>query len=347
VSLEDALPADVVGQMEALKRLLEKSEDKTAWPNSLGREVSDGEVVWQAMPVVIQEGRGLSKPTVRIPKDFVWGPIKPEIMERLSGGTFSKELHQAEDGGEHDIADPGSAAPGFHFRDWQDWQDTACPSETKHVECAAELKAADEDEEEGVFEGLASTFGNVDLVGDIIKRGAFKGSLAERPPGKVKMLLGHNAGGIPIGVWESIKETRQGLAVKGRLLLKIGQAADVFEAMKAGVMDSLSIGFRTLEEDFDKEGRRLIKAVDLLEISVVNFPANPKAQITSVKQIDVSPEDITCKRDLENVLRDAGFSKALTGYLVAGWEPPARRDAEGEELVAEIKRLIETITPAT
>jgi uncharacterized protein len=220
-------------------------------------------------------------------------------------------------------------------------------AETKHIEFAAELKA-DEDEEEGVFEGLASTFGNVDLVGDIIKRGAFKGSLADRPAEKVKMLLGHDAGGIPIGVWDSIKETRQGLSVKGRLLLKIQQAADVFEAMKAGVMDSLSIGFRTLEEDFDKQGRRIIKAVDLLEISVVNFPANPKAQITSVKDFlqRVGPEDIACKRDLENVLRDAGFSKSLAGYIVAGWEPPARRDAEGNELAAAIENLIRTIRPA-
>ncbi len=74
----------------------------------------------------------------------------------------------------------------------------------------------DDGSEAGVFEGLASTFGDQDMMGDVIERGAFARSVAR--PEQIKMLWQHDARS-PIGVWERIAETPAGLAVKGRLIL--------------------------------------------------------------------------------------------------------------------------------
>ena len=43
-------------------------------------------------------------------------------------------------------------------------------------------------EDNGIFEGYASTFGNVDKGNDIVVNGAFKKSLRRRPYNKVKLL---------------------------------------------------------------------------------------------------------------------------------------------------------------
>ena len=49
--------------------------------------------------------------------------------------------------------------------------------------------------------------------------------------------------------------------------------------MQQGALDSFSIGFLSKEAAFNKLGYREIKSLDLLEISIVTFPANPSAQI--------------------------------------------------------------------
>lgn len=211
--------------------------------------------------------------------------------------------------------------------------------QTKRMDFEAEIKA--EEGETGVFSGMASTFGNKDLVGDIIERGAFTKSLKRRSAEKIKMLWQHMAD-EPIGVWESMEETDRGLKVKGRLLVDqmVPLADKAFSLMRAKAIDALSIGFRIPDggATFDREKNiRRIHEIDLLEVSAVTFPANPRARIGAVKTF--SPDDIRTKRQLENVLRDAGFSRATAAYVATHWQEPARRDAEGEgrdELIAVI-----------
>ena len=54
--------------------------------------------------------------------------------------------------------------------------------------------------------------------------------------------------------------------------------------MAAGAMDGLSIGYKTVKADFDRaKGARLLKELDLGEISVVTFPMNPRATVSAVK----------------------------------------------------------------
>ena len=152
-----------------------------------------------------------------------------------------------------------------------------------------ELKAlstlrTDDGAELGVFEGLASTFGAPDLSGDVIEPGAFRASL-QRPRG-VKMLWQHDPR-APIGVWDRIAETGAGLSVKGRLVLDVQQAREALALLRAGALDALSIGFSVPKGGwtFDRDTAvRRLNRIDLWEISVVTFPANPEARIARVKE---------------------------------------------------------------
>jgi hypothetical protein len=144
-----------------------------------------------------------------------------------------------------------------------------------------ELKLAS-DGEEAVIEGYGSTF-DVDRVRDRVAPGAFTKSLATRPAAKVKMLWNHNPD-EPIGVWTSITEDAKGLKVKGRLITETARGREVHALLKAGAVEGLSIGFITKTDEYDRTQKvRTIKEADLYEISVVAFPANEAATLTSIK----------------------------------------------------------------
>ncbi len=222
------------------------------------------------------------------------------------------------------------------------------PGAPEHLDVPFELKAVetvtqDDGVEVGVFEGLASTFGNRDMMGDLVEPGAFSAALAR--PGTIKMLWQHDAR-APIGVWERIRETAAGLEVKGRLVLEVQQARETLALLKAGAVDALSIGFSVLRggAEFDRErSLRRIKAVDLWEISVVTFPANPKALVARIKALEHSAT-LPTEREFERLLmRDAGLSRSQARtVLTAGYKALlTTRDAGGglDELVASVKRV--------
>jgi hypothetical protein len=77
-----------------------------------------------------------------------------------------------------------------------------------------------------------------------------------------------------------------------------------------------------------EEPRRTLKKVDLMEVSIVTMPANPKARVTQVKSGSI--------REFEAFLRDAGgFSAAQAKAIAAsGFKSiEAMRDAgDGQEL---------------
>ena len=196
---------------------------------------------------------------------------------------------------------------------------------TTNTEKKFQLLDLKEVSEEGVFEGYASKFGDRDQGGDTVMKGAFKNSLSQRKAKGVKMLWQHDPS-HPIGVWDEIKEDATGLFVRGRLLTTVQKAKETYELMKAGVIDGLSIGYRTIKSlRDDVTGFRQLKEVDLWEISLVTFPMLTSATVTSVKG------DWT-KREVERVLRDAGMPNAMAVKLIAGGYDAAnsggQRDAD-------------------
>ncbi len=134
--------------------------------------------------------------------------------------------------------------------------------------------------ESGVFEGYASLFDVEDTGRDIVLPGAFRDTLRARGAAGVKLLYQHDAG-QPIGVWQSISEDARGLKVRGRLMLEVARAREVWALMRGGALDGLSIGFRAVKGRREaRSGLRRLAAVDLWEISLVTFPMQPGARVT-------------------------------------------------------------------
>lgn len=170
---------------------------------------------------------------------------------------------------------------------------------------------------EGEFEGYGAVFNNVDLTGDKILPGAFANTLKEKNVGEIKMLYQHDPS-LPVGRWTEMSEDKHGLFVKGQILTTIARGAEMLELLKAGVVDGLSIGFRTVKSMWeDGTDFRQLVDLDLWEISIVTFPANTKARVDAVKMT---------LREAEHVLREGGmpsdFAKLVAKY---GFEEAQRR----------------------
>jgi HK97 family phage prohead protease len=203
----------------------------------------------------------------------------------------------------------------------------------------AELKASSD----GGWEiwGFASTYGgNPDSYGDVVVHGAFRESLGKR---KTKLLYQHQE---PIGRELELREEKHGL-YGGWRISATRAGTDARTLAMDGVLDSLSIGFRTLEDEYRDDGVRLLKQAELYEVSIVAFPANENARITSVKT------DVPFKALLEQV---TPFYKDIPRAVEALWERRAteRREpteahvlaldeaiAEAEAYTARLKRLRE------
>lgn len=190
----------------------------------------------------------------------------------------------------------------------------------------------------GVFTGYASTFGNVDAVGDVILPGAFSESLSNRQR-PVRMRWNHK--GPVIGKWTKLEEDGKGLYVEGELTPGHSIADDVYAGLKHGSLDALSIGYRVPSGGAAKEGRvRNLKRLDLVEISVVEDPANLSALVGDVKQW---LDEVTSLKDMEDGLREAfRISRADACALVSRIKSMAHgeRDAEMKR-AAEIKALFQ------
>lgn len=131
----------------------------------------------------------------------------------------------------------------------------------------------------GLVEGYASLFGRIDMGRDRVLAGAFRRSLARRGAAGVKMLWQHDPG-RPIGRWTDIAEDGVGLRVKGRLIAEVAQGREALALVRAGVLDGLSIGFRTVRARREATtGVRELVEIDLWEVSLVTFPQMPGARL--------------------------------------------------------------------
>ncbi len=166
-----------------------------------------------------------------------------------------------------------------------------------------EAKQADEAD---TFEGLASIFNNIDAVGEIVARGAFLESLPTFLENGFIAGLNHDWN-RPIGRPIAAVERSDGLYIKARLS-DTEHGREIQTLLRDGVILHLSIGFRVLQSEhlpdlgavesywrqqgyrpsvLDRtravQGVKLLRRLELFEVSPVAVPANPAAKITRVK----------------------------------------------------------------
>jgi HK97 family phage prohead protease len=137
---------------------------------------------------------------------------------------------------------------------------------------------------DGAVEGYASLFGEVDQARDMVMPGAFRETLKQRGLRKIPMLFQHDPA-EPVGIWLEIAEDWRGLRARGRLIPDVARAKELLALIKAGAVDGLSIGYRTVRGQIDPKSRvRRLYQVDLWEISIVTFPLLNGARVSAVKQ---------------------------------------------------------------
>lgn len=214
--------------------------------------------------------------------------------------------------------------------------------ERKNLELhAAELKFDDASRK---FSGYASVFNGVDSYGDTIIAGAYKATLQDR---QRPIQLRWNHYGPVIGKWTAIREDEKGLFVEGELTPGHSVAEDAYSLLKHGAVTGMSIGYRIPAGGSEKNGdTRLLKQIDLIEISIVESPADLQAQIGDVKAAINEADSL---KEIEALLREAaGFSRADATALVARIKSMSRGERDDEtkasELFGALTALHEKIT---
>lgn len=187
-----------------------------------------------------------------------------------------------------------------------------------------EVKAVAED---GTFEGYASVFGNQDSDGEVIDKGAFIRSLAHKK-GVLPILWQHDRK-EPVGWNEFAEEDDHGLKVKGRLMIDTAEGQRAQSFLKMGIalggQPGLSIGFMVPKNgDYVKDGVRHFKEVAWKEYSIVTFPANEAATVSSAKDAK-DKERVPVQTDKEKA--DFETSLAEQQALSALWDERYQMDS--------------------
>ncbi len=198
------------------------------------------------------------------------------------------------------------------------------------------------------IEGHGSVFGNIDKGGDVVVRGAFSESLAEHSQdGTMPQMFWMHDWSQVAGRWDSMAEDDTGLAVKGTLA-KTQLGNEMHSLLKMDAVRGLSIGFfiKSNGAEYRDDGVRLIKSVELVEVSLVSLAMNPLAQVEAVKsRLSAAGEYVPTARQFERRLRDVGLSQRVSKRLISA-AYGSERDVSGIESEG-IAQLLEKLGKAT
>ncbi len=185
------------------------------------------------------------------------------------------------------------------------------------------------------IEAYLTTWGNIDKVGDIIPKSALVDYVEEFNKGDIKlpMLYSHKTESL-IGIWTSLEIDDYGLIGKGEIYTEVSLGADVRALLKRGALDSVSIGFKSSDWEYNEDGTRTFNKLELVETSVVLNPANSQAAVLQVKSEDGTID----YKSLKEVLRKSGLSNKQSEDVIHSvkdhWsvEPQSKSVDAGESL---------------
>jgi len=186
---------------------------------------------------------------------------------------------------------------------------------SKSIPLQIEAKA---DAPAGTISAYLTTFGNSDVVNDIMAKGSLDSYIAKFNPAakKLPMFYEHDHTSI-IGEWTGLKADEHGVVGEGVLYTETTKGSDVYKLMKRDAVSSVSIGFRSTDFEKNDDGGRTFNEIQLVETSVVLNPANDQAQIMSVKSDDGFIETSALKKHLI----EGGLTKAeCEALFLNGWK---------------------------
>ena len=135
------------------------------------------------------------------------------------------------------------------------------------------------------FAGYAAIFDRPDRGGDVIRRGAFAASLATSGGATTVPLLWQHKPGEVIGRIERLQEDGRGL----RVIAELGTGTSAQSAARliaGGKLDGLSFGYRVRAAGETAAGLRELTELELVEVSLVAQPMQPRARVHAVEQLN-------------------------------------------------------------
>ena len=203
--------------------------------------------------------------------------------------------------------------------------------------------------DEGIFEGYLSTYGDVDSYGTYFISGAWDKSIERFNSGEVIPVLWSHDRSKPIGKFTELKSDEKGLWGRGKLTLEDPQAKIAYAHMKDGSVMGLSVGF---ELDYDNViYNRMLDALgiaeaDLFECSVVVFPANTNAKITNFKSQNHDHGENKMEGSIAETIEkmNAAIENLRTAQTAQNDAEISKRDAEISDLKKQIAQLSNPIT---
>ena len=203
--------------------------------------------------------------------------------------------------------------------------------------------------DEGIFEGYLSTYDDVDSYGTYFMPGAWDKSIERFNSGDVIPVLWSHDRSKPIGKFTELKSDEKGLWGRGKLTLEDPQAKIAYAHMKDGSVMGLSVGF---EMDYDNViYNRMLDALgiaeaDLYECSVVVFPANTNAKITSYKSQNHDHGEVKMEGSIAETIEkmNAAIENLRTAQTAQNDAEISKRDAEIASLKTQIAQLSNPIT---
>lgn len=164
------------------------------------------------------------------------------------------------------------------------------PSQVKtrqHKSYPANFKALDESS--GTFEAIVAVFGNVDLIGDRVVKGAFQKSLGEwKESGDPIPVIWSHMWSDPnahIGKTLEAEERDEGLWVKGQLDMDDPFAAKVFKLMQERRVKEFSFAYDIEDEAKAEDGANDLRELKLIEVGPTLKGMNPATQLLAAKTL--------------------------------------------------------------
>jgi HK97 family phage prohead protease len=211
------------------------------------------------------------------------------------------------------------------------------------------LKTLDGEGERGKVEAIVSVFGNVDLGGDRVVKGAFQKSIEKwkQSGNPVPVIFSHDWSDLwsHIGAVDSLEEIEQGL--KATYTLDVDDnpaAAQVYRLMKRGTLKEHSFAYTVVREKAAKDGANDLLDLDIIEVGPTLKGMNPETEVLAVKsaleqvtaehQKGVAPDGVKAGRVIskanEAKLRSAMDSIAQVLSSLGAPEEESEKSAEDE-----------------
>lgn len=133
------------------------------------------------------------------------------------------------------------------------------------------------------------------------------------------MFVNHNADAVPVGEWNSVEFTKEGMVAQGRIFTNTTAGKDIYTVMQespnmfggvsvAAYADEYQMVNADGEPDQSEEAYFQITKGGLREVSIVMYPNNPEANVSRLEYF--RPDGSADLKILEQALRDVGLSKS-------------------------------------